>query len=219
MIRIAKNVNVAIKPGAGSTLKKVYGYDQAVANNLASVDVGELNSDDWRIFIVEIEGKDKTISLEATASYLSISGKSTATKKTAKTISSAGSKKPQMNKVVARNAVIFSNALTLIEVSKLDKAKKYKEAQDIVSVQIANVEVARSIDKSPELGKESDNLRKVKQVLEEKQGSKVELAQQTPPPQETSSLKPLVRSALSIAEKSIPGPWSLVISLIGLALE
>jgi len=219
MVPIAKNVTVTIKSSAGTVLKKVYGYDQPIKNNTLTLEVGELNSDDWRIFIVEVEGKDKSILTEAMASYTPATGKSALTRTTSKTVVEAGSKKPQLNKIVARNAVIFSNALTLIEVSKLDKAKKYKEAEDIVSVQLANVEVARSLDKSAELAKESDNLRKINQVLLEKQGSKTEAAQQTTQAQETSSLKPLIKSALSLAEKSIPGPWSLVIGLISLALE
>ncbi len=217
MIPIAKDVRLAVKAGSESIIKKVYGYEPPISNNSISIDVGELNSDDWRIVIVEIEGKANSVTVEATASYRPISAKTTMTKKVAKKIVVGGQKKAKINKVVARNAVIFSNAMTLIEVSKLDKARKYKEAEDIVTIQLANLEVVRSLDKSSELKKEADNLLQVKQILQAKQGKeKGESLQLSTQP---SDLKPLVQTAAKLAKMCVPGPWAFIIDLIELVME
>lgn len=220
MIPIAKDVKVTISGGSNSILKKVYGYDQKVTNNSIVLDIGEMNSDDWRIFIVEVEGHDQPISVEATSTYSTISShKTMLTKSASKILMFSKQKNAKFNKIVARNSIIFSNAITLIEASKLNKSKQYKEAEEIVNVQLVNLEVARSFDKTPELSKEFDNLNKVKQLLRKNQGLEEIVAQKAEAPTDSSKqLNLLVEMTLKNSVGCVPGPWILLINLLSLVL-
>ncbi len=226
VIPIAKSVKIKIVVGPEAILKKVYGYNQPIENNTMTIEAGELNSDDWRIFMVEIEGKDKPIVLEANASFVHMNGKTPVNRKDTKTLAIDPKQKPKLNKVVARNAIIFANALALIEVSKLAKEKKYTEAEDVLSVQLVSLEFGRSIDSSPELTTEFENLRKVGQLLRDRKNpndspSPTTSVRAVPAmgPTESKIAKAALKGSLVLAQKAVPGPWGVVLMLIGLAIE
>lgn len=225
MIPVVKDASVTITASQGAKIKRVYGYESGLEGSTFKTEVGELNSDDWRIYVLEIESDgagQPNIAVSATANFTPAGGGQSTSKMGAASMTalSEGSK-VQVNKVVARNAVLFSNALALIKISQLDKEGEYTSAEEIANVQIASLEAVRSLDDSPQLAKEVGNMRRVKRILRErKTGEKLpEASEADGEYKDPSRLRSLVRGALQIAEELVPGPWSYVLRLIGIVFD
>ncbi|HUP57006.1 MAG TPA: hypothetical protein VM598_06100, partial [Bdellovibrionota bacterium] len=111
----------------------------------------------------------------------------------------------------------FSNALTLIQVSRLAKQAEYRSAHDVVKVQAANLEMVRRLDQNPELTKEAQSLAKVQAQLKElAEGQEAADARNQVVAEEKN---PLLKDAMDVAARALPGPWSVVFGLLRWAME
>lgn len=221
MIPIIQNVEVKITAN-NAHIKKTYGAESISDQNIYSKKIGEMNSDDWRIFIVELEKISPTnnIQLNAAIDYSTFkNSKKTITKTASKTLQVTNKNNSTLDKTVARNSILFSNALTLIHVSKLDKVSKYEDAESILKIQLANVEIAMGWDKSEQMQKEYENLLKVRKIVSEKSTkNSFSTAPETTQNATKPTNKSIIKAALTIAEKTIPGPWSIILNLLNLGI-
>ncbi len=237
---VARDVNVTVEPAPGFRVVTVYGFENHPpdAEGRVKIPLGELNLDDWRILMVEVEGEGKgeIRPLRATLAYSEV-------KQGAASASSApvslqaepavvwgGTGAKSVNRDIARNGVIFANALALKEASRLAMAGKYQEAHNIITVQSANLEVVRSWDSSRSLENEAAVLAKVQTTLEKHVEDEVAQAG-TPAPAVLAGIEPLtgaaaeaalekernarlrkyVKVGLDVASRTAPGPWGILI--------
>lgn len=220
MIPIIQNAQLKISAN-NAVIKRIYGIDSLPEQNTYTKKIGEMNSDDWRVYIVELEknAQTHTIQLSATVDYSTFkNSKNIITKTASKNTQVTTKNNITVNKTVARNSILFSNALTLIEVSKLDKISKYQDAEAILNIQLTNVEVALGWEKTEQMQKEYDNLLKVRKIVNEKSKSAQINTTSVDVNKQKSTNKSIIKAALTIAEKAIPGPWSIIINLLNLGI-
>lgn len=220
MIPIVQSTQLKISANQ-AVIKRIYGIDSLPEQNTYTKKIGEMNSDDWRVYIVELEKnvQSNTIQLNATVDYSTFkNSKNIITKTATKSTQVTNQKNLTVNKTVARNAILFSNALTLIEVSKLDKISKYQDAEAILNIQLTNVEVALGWERTEQMQKEYDNLLKVRKIVNEKSKSAQINTTSVDVNKQKSTNKSIIKAALTIAEKAIPGPWSIIINLLNLGI-
>ncbi len=220
MIPVAKNVQLSIKAASGMKLKTIYGYESFVQGNEAAIPVGEMNVDDWRVLIAEVEG-DSGLSTRSPLIKAELTYQSTASGVSRpRTLSGQPSSKTEkrsnaLNKAVVKNAVVFADAMALIQSSKLAKESKFKEASQILEVQIANINVASSLDDSGELAKEAATLRAAKSIFDSRWNGSPVLHGSDSPPVVSKDLIQWVKTGVDVAVKVAPGPWSVIAALFG----
>lgn len=222
MIPVVKQTQLKISANNGTRIHQVIGYGDVLKDGVAEINIGEMNSDDWRVYILEVEGEKNKIEISAELSDVIVANGSK-NKLNIKTAMTTSGSKPEMNKFVARNSILFSNAMTLIEISKLSKQKKFTEAIQIMDIQLANMDALKSWDSSPEIAREYSNLVTVKSILENKglvaEANDHPIVNPADVPQGKSQVGSNIKRALQIAEKAVPGSWSLVLGLLQLFFD
>ncbi len=232
MVPVAKDVKLVLRPLNGVKIKTIYGYESLKpdANGVFEISVGELNADDWRVFIAEIDGSSATQGLispfQIHLSYVSAAPVARA-KKTMISASlnwhPASTVRPKLNPTVTRNSVILADAMTLIKVSELSRAENFKEASQVLALQITNLRVTQLEKPDSELAKEEQTLTAVKVIIDRRaqEGAAVipenSVRANEPSTSVDSAVNPkvhaLLKGAAGFASSVIPGPWGLIFSL------
>lgn len=216
MIPIVREARLIISSNSGYKILHVYGgpeNSKGVSDKIV-LNLGELNANDWRIIVVEVSGKGEVynpISAQITYSYPKGNGIQKVSADLKRETSNSNS---QVNLNVARNSVIFSNAMSLIEIGKLAESEKYQDAFNLVNLQMNNNRILSEIDPTNSLDRELETLSKVRNILEYKirmnglSDSKFEAKSD-----EKKNLFELIQLGVSLTAKVIPGPWTLVAEL------
>ncbi len=219
-VSVIKGVSLQITSNPGFKINRIYGFDEYLVNGSAKIPFSELNVDDWRILIAEIASDltSKTIApIKAELNFKTMNGKALKLTKSPRVKWRFKKTVKKVNPSVARNAVLFSNALALKKISELDSAGSYEDALNLADVQLANIDVAKRWDKSAMFENERKTFLKVKTALEKKTGRQgLSIAQGET---ETTKLNSVASSALELVKDTLPGPWSLLISLFQLLVD
>ncbi|MBW9230966.1 VWA domain-containing protein [Leptospira santarosai] len=218
MIPIVREARLIISSNSGYKILHVYGgpeNSKGVSDKIV-LNLGELNANDWRIIVVEVSGKGEAynpISAQITYSYPKGNGIQKVSADLKRETSNSNS---QVNLNVARNSVIFSNAMSLIEIGKLAESEKYQDAFNLVNLQMNNNRILSEIDPTNSLDRELETLSKVRNILEYKirmnglSDSKFEAKSDE---KKKKNLFELIQLGVSLTAKVIPGPWTLVAEL------
>ncbi|XDD49933.1 VWA domain-containing protein [Leptospira sp. WS92.C1] len=222
VIPIAKKITLNIVPNPGYKILKIYGAPENTPISFEKIvlNLGELNANDWRIIVLEVSGNQGSynpISAQLTYSHIKTNRSQTISAILSKEIQSSNLK---VNQNVARNSVIFSNAISLIEIGKLAEANRYQDALDLVNLQINNNRVLAEIDKIHSIDQEIETLGKVQNILQ----SRIGFGNLSDPKSESSkkdkkSLWDFVRLGVSLTGKVIPGPWTIIAELFLVLVE
>lgn len=214
------DVVLNIEGNKGFKVLDVYGYSEYKnKDDQYNIDIGELNVDDWRIFIVEIEkfkkdSTNKEIPVLAKLSYRQKpleKFKVIDIRKSINWNSTSKNSIDNINEKVARNAVIFSNALALQKISKLYNEGKYSDAKGISETQRRNIEIYTSISNDNELIPEIKKFNDIESIINNKstdleQPKKAERVKK-------SDLNQFIKDGLVTYSLIQPGPWSIVLIL------
>ena len=229
VIPVAKNVFLNISVAKGFRLVNIYGGMSQIKTpgETVSFDMGELNANDWRIIIVEIEGNvppgeySPLSAMVSFASVNSMANQSSSVKAQINWHKGEVTGTASVNINVARNSIVFGNATCLVKIGELSESGKYNEALSILDLQINNNKILAHLDNSASMAKELESLNKIRNILvqriEESSSRSSELKQlptrdysKTP---ERSPLKTLVIEGLKIASASLPGIWGTAAKL------
>ncbi len=243
VIPVVRDVRATFEPGKGFKINRIYGFEeyQPDPRGRVTIPLGELNLDDWRILMAEVEGvaSGETAPLSVSVSYSPVNADNKVTEGDIRLLEAApkvawGRAGPNnLNRKVARNAVVFANAMALKEASRLSEAGNNAAALDLVRVQTANIEVAVDWDSSGALDKEFIRFNHMQFELEKQIAkntpaplivvSDVTLTSGSLPPGQKSvsavdkeanaRLRKNVKKALDIAGKVAPGPWGILITV------
>lgn len=243
IIPVVKDAVLEIAVSDGFRLLNVYGAEKkpAPGDNKLSLGLGELNVNDWRIIIAEIEGNaspDVHKPISAKLTYSAINGGKDDELRASATVywhtppPEGENDKPAIHANVARNSVLFGNAASLVKIGELSETGNYAAALDILDLQINNNKVLQQLDDTGSMDKEIASLNKVRGILIRRIEGVPEppLVTRSPAsnpvpqgvqPQEKASspFKDLVVSGLSIASKVLPGIWGTVARLFVLAIK
>ena len=230
MVPLAKAVRLNLSVAEGFTLLNVYGYSEKVTqSNSAAIDIGELNVNDWRIMIAEIEGSVPPGSyIPITAEVVYEDLQSGVTKTTTATTSvnwhrGNPDNRNVIHENVARNSVLFGNAATLVKVGELSEEENYHDALEIVSLQINNNRIMQQLDDTGSMDKEIESLTKVRNILvrriEADEQAKEKTIQRNYEGSGSSTLRNLIGAGLSIARQALPGLWGTVAELFIALIE
>ncbi len=221
LIPVLRAATVTIQAQQGFRIKTIYGFEDRVkADNEVVIPLSEMNVDDWRVLITEVEGPEATLKaaspLKVTINYASAIQEQTIS--SSPKIAWHTKTKATINPAVARNSVLLSNALALKNISKLHSEGKKAEALDLTNLQLTNIRLAKAYDDSAMYANEEATFVKVKNSLEK--GRNVEAVQPTAKDEDRSNSQrnSLIKDGLELVKKVVPGPWSLIISLFQLAL-
>ncbi|MDF3822388.1 VWA domain-containing protein [Leptospira sp. 96542] len=214
------DVVLNIEENKGYKVLDVYGYTEYKnKDNQYNIDIGELNVDDWRIFIVEIEKikkitTEKEIPVVAKLTY-KLKPKDKLNELVVKSSVNWNSKSKNninnINEKVARNAVIFSNAIALQEISKLYNEGKYSEAKGISETQRKNIEIYTSISNDNELIPEITKFNSIENILNK--DTKNPEKPNSERPVEKKNLNKFIKDAMVSYSLIQPGPWSIILIL------
>jgi Ca-activated chloride channel family protein len=227
-------------------ISNIYGFEGSApfSPTNALIEFQELNMNDWRILIVEIEGNNivSGISIPVEVSMEGETVKESQKinlKDNAKIIWFEGKPQQQIkpNLVVAKNSLIFGNAVSLIQVGKLTEHGGYKEALDVLNLQINNNLVYYEVSGSNELKPEIERLLNIRKILlkrikdksTEREDNIIALQNEVYSNQNTaasnqsvkqsnSNLKKIVNLGLDIAETVTPGICTTIARLISNAI-
>ena len=227
VIPVVKNVRVTVNLQSGSTFRNIYGLDLEEIDGKTEVviNTGELNVNDWRIYIVEISKNSTANTSKPTVgvSYVSNDDEFNQVVVNEAKVDNSNSR---LNNHVFRNAVLYGNALSLIESSKLYEKANYQEALYIIETQINNNDVLISFENSEMVAEERKNLEKVRQIILKKSGTKPSDQEMTvhqthdfEQNKNSGVVKGLVLAGLKMAKKTLPGLWSTVAELLIYAIE
>jgi Ca-activated chloride channel family protein len=220
----AYDVVIEIEGNAGYKVIDVYGYSEHKnLDNQFKIDIGELNVDDWRIFIVEIEKFKK----KSTNNEIPILSKLRYRNKPKGKLNelmlknninwNSLSTSNNINEKVARNSVIFSNALALQEISKLYNDGKYTEAKQISETQRNNIEIYISLSNDSELVPEIEKFINVENIINKRINiSEVSKSEKRV---KKNELKQFIKEAMLTYSVVQPGPWSIVLILFAQSLS
>ncbi len=208
-----KRLSLNLKANHGFKIKRIYGFDkriQLVGDEDIKIRFKKLAPSDWRIILVEIWGnadKGEIVPLLATAKY--------------------GNKKIPANNIslqwqqdiiafsnldttVSQNAILYANALTLIEVSRLFNQLNYIEADRILTIQLNNIRMYKLWKKRNPFKEEEHRLYSIKNVLHRHIPIKRRVAMYR-----AKTIRQISAQSLTLANDVGPGPWSLIASLFG----
>lgn len=234
VIPVARDVTLDIELGASFVFERIHGggAGDRAGQRSASVTLGELNVNDWRILIVEL----KRVGSAGGADAMHVSGLYTPLGNQAAAASrpiprarqnladSAPSVEKRINPFVLRNAVLYGNAQTLIEAGRLSEQRRYDDALHVVDVQFNNNEVLAAIDDSEMVRKERDNLLKVRSLIAARRPGGVEQTAAVAPPADPhasagSGLRSLAAAGLRASTTALPGLWSVIAAVLATAIE
>jgi Ca-activated chloride channel family protein len=224
VVAVAKDIVLNLRAHPKFSIVSLYGYETSPSrpggNTVVRFD--ELNADDWRILIAEVTGdaSDGAITpLTAEVGYKPVTqsggGAEGRLASASATVQWHGrtTTPDTLNRAVARNAVVFADAMALVKVSQLDKEQRYREAFDLLSVQIANVQVARTWDDTDSMKNEEQTLRRVQGIIASRPAQHTLQMPQEEPSKGDS--KAMIKDVLDIVASVVPGPWSLILKLFG----
>ena len=220
LIPVLNSATVTIQAQQGFKIKTIYGFEDKIkSDNEVVIPLSEMNVDDWRILITELEGPEaalkSTAPLKVTLNYTTMTQEQTIT--SSPKIAWHTKAKATINPAVARNSVLLSNALALKKIANLQKEGKQAEAFDLTNLQLTNIKLAKAYDDSAMYANEEATFMKIKGSLEKTQ--KVEAAlPEAKSPDLTNQRNTLIKNGLDLVKRVVPGPWSLIISLFQLAL-
>jgi Ca-activated chloride channel family protein len=246
VVPAVKNVKVSINTKAMFKILNIYGFEGSApfSPTNALIEFQELNMNDWRILIVEIERKNIvsgiTIPVEVSMECETVKeSQKINLKDNAKITWFEGKPQQQIkpNLAVAKNSLIFGNAVSLIQVGKLTEHGGYKEALDVLNLQINNNLVYYEVSGSNELKPEIERLLNIRKILLKKVKDKsteledniIALQNEVYTNQNTaasnqsvkksnSNLKKIVNLGLDIAETVTPGICTTIARLISNAI-
>lgn len=234
----AKNVHIEIDTNNGFVIKSIHGVDDKLAFNSASAswEYPELNVDDWRIVIVEVErsgitqGKYSPLEVKLKCALVdSLREVSLESSPVITWVENRGPNSSRANPVVARNSVLFGNAIALIQVGELTEKGQFDEALKMFSLQISNNIAIYEAGDSGEIEKEINKLTKIRMLLisrmdalpegNDKQFISIQddiISDDVEKQQSAgkSKLKKMVNLGLKVAETVAPGFWTTLARLI-----
>lgn len=221
LIPVLKAATVTIQAQQGFKIKTIYGFEDKVkSENEVVIPLSEMNVDDWRILITELEGPEtslkSTVPLKVTLNYTTATQEQTVT--ASPKIAWHTTAKAEINPAVARNSVLLSNALALKKIAKLQAEGKKAEALDLTNLQLTNIKLAKAYDDSAMFANEEATFLKVKSSLEKANSISPTQPVTENPEQSNTQRNNLIRDGLDLVKQVVPGPWSLIISLFQLAL-
>ena len=225
LIPVVKKPQINLTASKDFKIKNIYGFESYLNSPSIKIPFSELNADDWRILMVEIEkvtpkNKGDVRPLRVKFEYQNMQQKQFLIS-SAPAINWSSSKKNSLNKAVARNSVIFSNVLALKKIASLYVEGSYSQAMDLADLQLTNIRIVKQWDADPQWNNEEKKFIKLRKKLN----------RQTPPAEKStphlhtvkstkssSTVRELVKGGLGLATKIVPGPWGLIISLFELML-
>jgi len=239
VIPLLKNVSITISAEDNFRLLEAYGGSgqPKPVNNKVIVNVGELNVNDWRIIIVELEGNvgpGTYHPVNAEVSFTRVDSREQEVLSENGSIDWQTAAQPAESNIdinVARNSVLFGNAMALIKVGEFSEQGRYSDALNIVDLQINNNRVIQQFDETGSLNKEIESLSGVRNILmklvdgstvQPVEGRISQTSSEAPmqiEETEYSPLKSLVISGLKIAAKALPGIWGTIANLFVAAIE
>ncbi len=221
---VARNVRLTVSAGDGFKIMKVYGAEKVtLMENALSTDIGEMNINDWRILIAEVEGSmppGEYRPLSAQLNYILTGTEASSSMHDDALVAwHTGTEKSNstVNQHVARNSVLFGNAATLIKVGELSSQGDYRNAVDIVNIQIQNNRLIRNDDNADSINKEIESLSNVKKIIENKIGlsqPKAKTAEHAYSEDKSSQIKGIIVEGVAASTDNLPGIWSTVGKLL-----
>ena len=238
ILPVVKNVNISIRMNEGYKISNIYGYekDDTFSSAYANLKYAELNMNDWRIAIIEIErkmeisGESIPLSTELNFEIIKDSRKINLEKSTIiRWYEPKDYKLSKPNSLVARNSLIFGNALALIQVGKLSEQDRYNEALDVLNLQINNnIVFFESLD-SKELKDEIDRLYQIRKILLDKINNKTSDSQKLlisaqndiyyeesilQVQNRESKIHVIIDKGINVADMVVPGIWTTIARLV-----
>ena len=215
------DVSLQLQANAGYNILDVYGYNEYKNKDKNySIPIGELNVDDWRILIVEVEKfKTQTTNQEIPISVLLNFRKTPKGKKITQKIDPkidwnyVGEKSEEnINEKVARNSILFANAIALQEISKLYNQSQFENAKRITDTQLNNLVAYSQLYHTNELDSETERFHKVKEIILERTNPEIESLQERTP--QNQQWKKVIKTAMQTVSLVQPGPWSVLLNLL-----
>lgn len=220
IVPIAKDVKLKVTLGDTYDLVNIHGVDFSNPPSSTEIDLnlGELNANDWRIVILEVKRvADNDTVISATGSYYSLSKQSQIT--LSQTTDSVSSEET-LNKYVLRNSVLYANARSLIEASRLYEEKNSAAALHILDLQLNNNEVLASIDDSEMLQNERKTLQKTRDIIAASSlEARSAVGKNDHQDNQGGMTKNIVVAGLKLVADVLPGLWSTLANVLVLAVE
>jgi Ca-activated chloride channel family protein len=240
VVPVADDVVLEIEIAGGVKVHACYGIpDSLRGRSRFTLAMGDMNVDEWRILIFEIEGDPvhwEPHPIKARLTYR-IHGEAARQSQAAMAelgMETPGGGKPTVNKYVSRNSALFANALGLRKIGELAQAGKYNEAIGIVDLQLRNDSAVMDFGDRQEIEKELNSLKSVRAILVERrkgsnEGIEAEIAatvQAAVPVQadqaaqeKEGKLPRLLKTGAKLAIDALPGPWGTVAELLMILVE
>ncbi len=228
VIPVVKDISLNIELGKGYVLESIYGCasDNFIGKQSFKIFLKELNVRDCRIIILELKkiSEGEVQALDVSGTFFSIIGNSKKDIKDLKTgLIVNKAKLKNINEYVLRNAIVFGNAVSLIEVSKLYKEYKYDEALRVIETQINNNDILLKLEQTERLNKERDNLIRSKSIIASKAGNSITKESKTEDDSKSldanRAMRKLILSGSKLSLKTLPGLWRTIAQLLIAATE
>lgn len=231
VIPVVRDVRLMVAATPGFKLINVYGASKnaRASDGSVTLEFGELNVDDWRIVLAELEGHvapGSVVPLQAELRYTEIGAepRALAANAAVEWHTAAKPSKADVNVLVARNSVLFGNAQALVELGELAERNEFGKALEIVDLQIINNRLLEA--QAPVLSKEIERLENIRRILvqraeasAEKPAASIGSVPITKPQQHASTPQQLIASALKLAATSLPGVWATLAGLLAIFAE
>ena len=205
-------VSLKLKGNEHFKIERIYGYDDNIsllANEEVSIALGTITPKSPKVIIAEISGKEITGKRAPIRSTLLHQGGilTSASNISWKTGPLAVK---HIDKLVLRNALLYANALTLIETSRLYRMKNFEEADHILNIQLGNLRIAQRWDQTGALVQEEATLLRIKKIISK------HLKHGHDPSARLKNASPatILYSLRQEASQTAPGPWALIHLLI-----
>lgn len=233
VIPAVRDVRLMVAATPGFKIIDVYGASKNArasdGDGGVTLEFGELNVDDWRIVLVELEGHvapGSVVPLQAELRYAEIGAEPRALVANAAVEwhTLAKPSKADVDVMVARNSVLFGNARALVELGELVERNEFGKALEIVDLQIINNRLLEA--QAPVLSKEIERLENIRRILVQRAESSAEKPAASngsvpiaKPQQHSPTTRQLIASALKLAATSLPGVWATLAGLLAIFAE
>jgi Ca-activated chloride channel homolog len=233
VVPVVDGAELEIEIAEGVRINACYGIPDSLRNRSRfTLALGDMNVDEWRILIFEIEGNPihwEPHPIKAKLTY-GIHGQSAKQSQAAMAelgLATRGGGKPAVNPYVARNSALLANALGLRKIGELAQAGRYGEAIGIVDLQLRNDSAVLDFGDRREIEKELNSLKSVRTILEKRRAGSEELeedkstaaAAQAVVPEKEGKLPRLLKTGAKLAIDALPGPWATVAELLMILVE
>lgn len=244
VVPLVKDLELKLNTDSNFKILNIFGKNEEdeITDSEAELLITELNADDWRIFVVEVEKQNNLIGnfnpLSVSLTYKEISSSkfgSINSKLEMEWYNNEMDINPEINFKVARNSVIYGNALSLIKVGELNELNEYEKALDILNIQLSNNLSYYEFTNSQSMVSEINRLYKIREILLKKtnqnhmDGSDIianydkkkldeNADSNKKKKKDTSTLKKIVNKGIEITEIVTPGPWVTLARLISQAI-